>query len=466
MTRPRTDEIRSMRRSRFRLGAHLEGDRRGRSGSASASPPDVRGATPGSEHWPGEEARVKATEATHRNFTRAARLLGLDARLERQQGVPFREIKVECSIPRDDGSLATFVGFRVQHDNARGPMKGGIRYHQEVDPDEVNALASLMTWKTAVVDLPYAGGKGGIACDPAALSPAELQRLTRVLVQEIHDLVGPTTDIPAPDMGTSAQTMAWFADEYGKFRGWAPAVVTGKPVELGGSLGREAATGNGATILIREMMKELGRPLKGASVVLQGFGNVGSFAARALAREGAKFIGIGDFYGGIVSQKGIPVDDLFKHLASTGKIQGLPGTEAISNEDLLELPCDILVPAAMECVIHKGNAGRIKAGVIAEAANLPTTPEADEILNRKGVMILPDVLANAGGVTVSYFEWTQNLQQHFWEEDKVNAEMERILVKAFRNVIDRAKSEKVSFRTAAYTVAVERVARVEKLRGT
>jgi len=405
-------------------------------------------------------------DITSYNFRLAADRLGLDAEMRTLLSTPFRELRVEVPVRLDDGSLKVFLGYRIQHNGVRGPAKGGIRYHPMVTVDEVRALAEAMTWKTAIVNIPFGGAKGGIVCDPRTMSQRELERLTRKFTSRIQVILGPYRDIPAPDMNTNAQVMTWIFDEYSQHHGYTPACVTGKPVELGGSLGREAATGNGATILIREMMKELGRPLKGASVVLQGFGNVGSFAARALAREGAKFVGIGDFYGGIVSQKGIPVDDLFKHLASTGKIQGFPGTEAISNEDLLELPCDILVPAAMECVIHKGNAGRIKAGVIAEAANLPTTPEADEILNRKGVMILPDVLANAGGVTVSYFEWTQNLQQHFWEEDKVNAEMERILVKAFRNVIDRAKSEKVSFRTAAYTVAVERVARVEKLRGT
>jgi glutamate dehydrogenase (NAD(P)+) len=260
--------------------------------------------------------------------------------------------------------------------------------------------------------------------------------------------------------------MTWIFDEYSSHYGYTPACVTGKPVELGGSLGREAATGNGVVVLIREMMKELGRPLTGATVVLQGFGNVGSHAAKALTGEGARIIAIGDFYGGIVSQNGINVEDLLKHREDTGRIQGFPGTELISNEDLLELPCDILLPAALECVIHKDNADRIRAKLIAEGANLPTTPEADQILERKGVLILPDVLANAGGVTVSYFEWTQNLQQHFWEEERVHSEMERILVKAFRSVADRARMEKISFRTAAYTIAVERVARAEKLRGT
>ena len=405
-------------------------------------------------------------DITSYNFHLAADRLGLDSEMRTLLTTPFRELRVEVPVRLDDGSLKVFLGYRIQHNGVRGPAKGGIRYHPMVTVDEIHALAEAMTWKTAIVNIPFGGAKGGVVCDPRTMSQRELERLTRRFTSRIQVILGPFRDIPAPDMNTNAQVMTWIFDEYSSHHGYTPACVTGKPVELGGSLGREAATGNGATILIREMMKELGRPLKEATVVLQGFGNVGSHAARALTREGARIIGIGDYYGGIVSPKGIPIEELFQHQASTGRIQGFPGTEPISNEDLLELPCDILVPAAMECVIHKGNAARIKAGLIAEAANLPTTPEADEILNRKGIMILPDVLANAGGVTVSYFEWSQNLQQLFWEEEKVYSEMERILVKAFRNVVDRAKAEKISFRTAAYCIAVERVARAEKLRGT
>jgi glutamate dehydrogenase (NAD(P)+) len=405
-------------------------------------------------------------EITAHNFRIVADRLGLDSETRTLLTTPFRELRVEVPVRLDDGSLKVFLGYRIQHNGVRGPAKGGIRYHPMVTVQEVRALAEAMTWKTAIVNIPFGGAKGGIVCDPRHMSQRELERLTRKFTSRIQVVLGPYRDVPAPDMNTNAQVMTWIFDEYSAHHGYTPACVTGKPVELGGSLGREAATGNGATILIRELMKELGRPLKGASVVLQGFGNVGSHAARALAKEGARIIAIGDYYGGIVSRTGIPIDDLFVHQKATGKIQGMAGTEPISNDDLLELPCDVLVPAALECVIHKGNAGRIKAGVIAEAANLPTTPEADEILARNGVVVLPDVLTNAGGVTVSYFEWTQNLTQHFWEEDKVNAEMERILVKAFRNVIDRAKAEKVSPRIAAYTIAVERVARAEKLRGT
>ncbi|OFW34562.1 MAG: glutamate dehydrogenase [Acidobacteria bacterium RIFCSPLOWO2_12_FULL_60_22] len=403
---------------------------------------------------------------TSHNFRLAAERLGLDSEMRTLLSTPFRELRVEVPVRLDDGSLKVFLGYRIQHNGVRGPAKGGIRYHPAVTVDEVRALAEAMTWKTALVNIPFGGSKGGIACDPRTMSQRELERLTRKFTSRIQVILGPYRDIPAPDMNTNAQVMTWIFDEYSAHHGYTPACVTGKPVELGGSLGREQATGYGAVLLIRELLRELGRPLPGATVALQGFGNVGSHAARALAREGAKIIAIGDFYGAIFSSKGIALDALFAHQAATGRIQGMPGTEPLSNGDLLELECDILIPAALECVIHRGNAERIRAKLIAEAANLPTTPDADEILERRGVVVLPDVLTNAGGVTVSYFEWVQNLQQLFWEESRVFAEMEKILVKAFRSVVERARSEKISFRTAAYTIAVERVARAEKLRGT
>jgi len=405
-------------------------------------------------------------DITSHNFRLAAERLGLDSEMRTLLSTPFRELRVEVPVRLDDGSLKVFLGYRIQHNGVRGPAKGGIRYHPAVTVDEVRALAEAMTWKTALVNIPFGGSKGGIACDPRTMSQRELERLTRKFTSRIQVILGPYRDIPAPDMNTNAQVMTWIFDEYSAHHGYTPACVTGKPVELGGSVGREQATGYGAVLLIRELLRELGRPLAGATVALQGFGNVGSHAARALAREGAKIIAIGDFYGAIFSSKGIALDALFAHQAATGRIQGMPGTEPLSNGDLLELECDILIPAALECVIHRGNAERIRAKLIAEAANLPTTPDADEILERRGVVVLPDVLTNAGGVTVSYFEWVQNLQQLFWEESRVFAEMEKILVKAFRSVVERARSEKISFRTAAYTIAVERVARAEKLRGT
>ena len=403
---------------------------------------------------------------TSTNFRLAADRLGLDAETRTLLTTPFRELRVEVPVRLDDGSLKVFLGYRIQHNGARGPAKGGIRYHPAVTVDEVRALAEAMTWKTSLVNIPFGGAKGGIACDPHAMSQRELERLTRKYTSRIQVILGPYRDVPAPDVNTNAQVMTWLFDEYSLHHGYTPACVTGKPVELGGSLGREQATGYGAAILVRELMRELGRPLAGATVALQGIGNVGSYAARALAREGCRILAVADSKGAVFSSKGIDLAALFPHKAATGKVQGLAGTEAISNGDLLELECDILIPAALECVIHRGNAERIRAKVIAEAANLPTTPEADEILQRRGIAVLPDILTSAGGVTVSYFEWTQNLQQHFWEESQVFAEMEKILVKAFRNVVERARSEKISYRTAAYTIAVERVARAEKLRGT
>ena len=418
----------------------------------------------------GAKATAEPTEnprdITSTNFRLAADRLGLDAETRTLLTTPFRELRVEVPVRLDDGSLKVFLGYRIQHNGARGPAKGGIRYHPAVTVDEVRALAEAMTWKTSLVNIPFGGAKGGIACDPHAMSQRELERLTRKYTSRIQVILGPYRDVPAPDVNTNAQVMTWLFDEYSLHHGYTPACVTGKPVELGGSLGREQATGYGAAILVRELMRELGRPLAGATVALQGIGNVGSYAARALAREGCRILAVADSKGAVFSSKGIDLAALFPHKAATGKVQGLAGTEAISNGDLLELECDILIPAALECVIHRGNAERIRAKVIAEAANLPTTPDADQILERRGIPVLPDILTSAGGVTVSYFEWTQNLQQHFWEESQVFAEMEKILVKAFRNVVERARSEKISYRTAAYTIAVERVARAEKLRGT
>ena len=405
-------------------------------------------------------------DITSHNFHLAAGRLGLDLELRTLLSTPFRELRVEVPVRLDDGSLKVFLGYRIQHNGVRGPAKGGLRYHPSVTVNEVRALAEAMTWKTSLVNIPFGGAKGGIICDPRTLSQRELERLTRRFISRIQLILGPYRDIPAPDMNTNAQVMAWIFDEYSIHHGYTPACVTGKPVELGGSLGREQATGNGVALLTRELMRELGRPLAGATVAIQGFGNVGSHAAMALSGMGARLIALGDIYGGIFSPQGINLEELSAHRKSTGKMQGLAGTEMISNEDLLEVKCDILIPAALECVIHRRNAERIHAGVLIEAANLPTTPEADEILDRRGIVVLPDVLANAGGVTVSYFEWTQNLQQLFWEESRVNAEMEKILVNAFRNVVNRSRSEKISLRAAAYSIAIERVARAEKLRGT
>jgi glutamate dehydrogenase (NAD(P)+) len=408
---------------------------------------------------------MKPMEATQRNFTKAARLIGLDAAMEKSLLLPFREIKVECSIRRDDGSVATFVGYRVQHDQARGPMKGGIRYHQDVDPDEVNALASLMTWKTAVVSLPYGGAKGGIACEPRAMSEPELERLTRTFVEKLHDVIGPSTDIPAPDMGTNAQTMAWFVDEYSKFHGYSPAVVTGKPVELGGSLGRDAATGRGLLFAAECLFADAGKVVSDLTYSIQGFGNVGSWTARLLAESGAKVIAVADALGGVRNREGLDIAALFLHSTKHGTVSGFAGAEAIASEAVLYEECDVLVPAALGGVIHKANAAEVRAKYILEGANHPTDPEADEVLASRGVTVLPDIYANAGGVTVSYFEWVQNLQHFYWREDRVNAELSRVMSSAYVDLVATAKQYKCDLRTAAFAVAIARVAKATRLRG-
>lgn len=409
--------------------------------------------------------RMNALAATSRNFKQAAKLLGLDSKLEKSLLIPFREIKVECTIPKDDGTLASYVGFRVQHDNARGPMKGGIRYHHEVDPDEVNALAQLMTWKTAVANIPYGGAKGGIGCSPGDLSISELERLTRVFTQKIHDLIGIHTDVPAPDMGTNSQTMAWILDEYSKFHGYSPAVVTGKPVDLGGSLGRDAATGRGVLFATEALLAEHGKGIAGQRFVIQGFGNVGSWAAQLISEVGGKVIAISDVTGAVKNVDGLDIAQLVKHSAENKGIKGFKGGDAIAPDSLLTEECDVLIPAALGGVINKDNANDIKAKYIIEAANHPTDPEADEILSKKGVLILPDILANSGGVTVSYFEWVQNIQGFMWDEEKVNAELRTYMTRAFGDVKQMCRSHSCDLRMGAFTLGVNRVARATVLRG-
>ncbi|KAE9451578.1 hypothetical protein C3L33_16517, partial [Rhododendron williamsianum] len=344
---------------------------------------------------------MNALAATTRNFRQASRILGLDSRIEKSLLIPFREIKVECTIPKDDGSLVSYIGFRVQHDNARGPMKGGIRYHPEVDPDEVNALAQLMTWKTAVADIPYGGAKGGIGCTPKELSTSELERLTRVFTQKIHDLIGVNVDVPAPDMGTNAQTMAWILDEYSKFHGHSLAV------DLGGSLGREAATGRGVVFATEALLAEHGKSIKGLTFSIQGFGNVGSWAARLIHERGGKVVAVSDITGAITNPSGIDIPNLVNHKEATGSLNNFDGGDAMDPDEVLVSECDVLIPCALGGVLNRENAGKVRAKFIVEAANHPTDPEADEILSKKGVIVLPDIYANSGGVTVSYFEWVQ-----------------------------------------------------------
>jgi glutamate dehydrogenase (NAD(P)+) len=408
---------------------------------------------------------MKAIEATNRNFLKAARLLGLDDHVIKQLITPRREIRVECTLLRDDGTISTMTGFRVQHDNSRGPMKGGIRYHPEVDPDEVNALASLMTWKTALVNLPYGGAKGGITCDPTMLSESELQRLTRAFVQKIHDLIGPQSDIPAPDMGTNAQTMGWIVDEYSKFHGWSPGVVTGKPIELGGSLGRDAATGRGLLFAAQCLFEDSGRKVSDFTYAIEGFGNVGSWAARLIHAEGGKIVAISDVSGALRNPAGLDVPALFEYAAANKKIAGFTGGEAFPASALLAEPCDVLVPAALGGVLTRDNAADVRARYVLEAANHPTDPEADEILAKKAIIVLPDVYANAGGVTVSYFEWVQNVQQFYWDEARVNEELRHAMRNAYGQLKATAKRFGCDLRTAAFALGISRVARATALRG-
>ncbi|XP_010269817.1 PREDICTED: glutamate dehydrogenase 2-like [Nelumbo nucifera] len=408
---------------------------------------------------------MNALAATNRNFRHAARILGLDSKLEKSLLIPFREIKVECTIPKDDGTLVTYVGFRVQHDNARGPMKGGIRYHPEVDPDEVNALAQLMTWKTAVADIPYGGAKGGIGCNPKDLSMSELERLTRVFTQKIHDLIGIHRDVPAPDMGTNAQTMAWILDEYSKFHGHSPAVVTGKPIDLGGSLGREAATGRGVVYATEALLAEHGKSVSDLTFAIQGFGNVGSWAAKLIHERGGKVVAVSDITGAVKNRNGIDIEALIKHKSESGSLRNFQGGDTIDSDELLVHDCDVLIPCALGGVLNRENATDVKAKYIIEGANHPTDPEADEILFKKGVVILPDIYANAGGVTVSYFEWVQNIQGFMWDEEKVNKELQRYMRRAFNDIKMMCKIHDCSLRMGAFTLGVNKVARATLLRG-
>ena len=399
-------------------------------------------------------------------FDHAAEHIGLDDEMREVLRSSYRELTVQVPVRMDDGELMVFMGYRVQHNGARGPYKGGIRYHPEADLDETRALASLMTWKTALVDLPFGGAKGGVQCEPHLMSTAELQRLTRRFTMNIAYILGVNRDIPAPDMNTNAQTMAWVMDAYGTRYGYTPAIVTGKPVELGGSLGRDAATGRGVVIVLEEAAKHLGAPLEDATVAIQGFGNVGSWTARLMDEPGCRVVAVSDVRGGIYAPDGLDTDRLLHHLAESGSVIDFPGSEPISNDDLVLLDVDWLIPAALGGVITADNAEQIAARAIVEAANHPITPAADEILNERGVTIIPDIMANSGGVTVSYFEWTQNIQQYRWSEERVNDELRRIMVKMFADVCGfKDHHQKATFREAAFALGVERVAHAARLRG-
>lgn len=401
-------------------------------------------------------------------FNQAADLIGLEDDLRQILSTCKRELIVHFPVEMDDGSVKVFTGYRVHHNLAAGPGKGGIRYHPNVTLDEVKALAMWMTWKCAVMGLPFGGAKGGVQVDPKLLSPGELQNLTRRYATEIAILLGPHQDIPAPDVNTNPQVMAWILDTYSMHRHGGvsvPAVVTGKPPVLGGSAGRLEATGRGVVFAIEEAARTYGIELTGARVVVQGFGNVGATAALLLHELGCRIVAVSDSRGGIYAPGGldIPAVARFKH--ETGSVAGFPGADPVTNEELLELPCDILIPAALEEQITERNAPRIQARLIAEAANGPTTPEADRILADRGIIVLPDIYANAGGVTVSYFEWVQGLQHFFWTEDEVNQRLRTYMVRAFQAVHAMAERYRVPLRTAALALAVQRVAEITRLRG-
>ncbi|MEM1708856.1 MAG: Glu/Leu/Phe/Val dehydrogenase [Nitrososphaerota archaeon] len=402
-----------------------------------------------------------------KQFDEAAQTIGLSQDLCDVLKKPERSIIVSLPCRMDNGELKVFTGYRVQHNSARGPYKGGIRYHPDVTLEEVTALAMLMTWKCAVVDIPFGGAKGGVKCDPKNMSQAELERFTRKYTMAIANVIGPYLDIPAPDVYTDAQTMAWIMDTYSKIKNEpAPAVVTGKPITLGGSEGRNEATGMGVAILTREVSKYLGKPLKGARVVVQGFGNVGYISAKLLQEMGCRIIAVSDSKGGICSNEQLDVEKVLNHKKMTGSVINYEKAKNITNEELLELECDFLIPAAIENVITSKNADRIKASAVIEAANGPTTPEADRILFEKGILIVPDILASAGGVTVSYFEWVQNLTRTKWSIEEVRANLERKMVKAFDEVMKFAKEYKTNTRLTAMVVAVKRVAEAVKSLGS
>jgi glutamate dehydrogenase (NAD(P)+) len=378
----------------------------------------------------------------------------------------YREVQVQVPVTLNDGRIHVFSGFRVQHNGARGPYKGGIRYHPEVDLDEVRALAMLMTWKTAVVGIPYGGAKGGINCDPRKLDDRELQTITRSFMDKIEKVLGPTRDIPAPDVGTNAQTMAWLMDEYGKLHGHTPAIVTGKPIALEGSQGREAATGRGVIYVLEEVADQVGLDFDRMTFAIQGFGNVGSWAARILHDKGAKLVAVDTVDGSIHSEDGIDPHKLHKFISEEqGDIDDFPDAESTSKEDFLATECDVFIPAALGGMIHEHNADMLKCKVLLEGANSPTTPKADAILNDKGIYIAPDVLCNAGGVIVSYFEWVQNLQHFLWDEHEVNGRLEKIIKRGFREVAHKCKADKTSPRVAAYELGIQRVVEASRTRG-
>ena len=412
-----------------------------------------------------EQHVLKPNEAVQLYFDRAADQLELDPSMRRLLQIAKREVTVEVPVEMDDGKIETLLGYRVQHNNARGPMKGGLRYHWDVDLDEVRALASLMTWKTAVVNIPYGGAKGGICVDPRNLSLKEMQRISRKFVDQIHEIIGPDKDIPAPDMGTNSETMAWIRNQWEKYHGFNPACITGKPVEDYGAKGREEATGRGCGILAFKLLKRLGRLPKDTSAAIQGFGNVGSHAAKFMYESEFPIVAISDITGGYYNKNGIDIPKALRHFIDHGSLEGFADADLITNDELLGLEVDMLVPSAIGGVITMANVDSIKAKFIVEGANGPIHPYADEELFKRGVCVLPDILANAGGVTVSYFEWVQNRQYYSWDLNRVRSQLDAILSQAFEDVWALATESNVSLRTAAFMIAIKRVKRATELSG-
>ena len=406
-----------------------------------------------------------AQDDVKRYFDGAAARLGLDAGTCRMLCEPWRDLRVSLPVRMDDGRIEVFTGYRVQHNGARGPYKGGLRFHPLADEDEVRALATLMTWKTALLDLPFGGAKGGIQLDPLALSERELNAVTRRYTQNVQHILGPYRDIPAPDLGTNAQTMAWIMDEYSQTHGYTLPIVTGKPLEVGGSAGREAATGRGALLVLQEAARDLDLDLTQARITVQGFGNVGSWFCRLAHQQGIRIVAVSDIRGAVYNSAGLDIPALAEFVSRSGSVDGFPGGEKCAPNDILEMEADVFVPAAIENVIGEEVARRLPVRVVLEAANHPTTPEGDTVLQERGVLVLPDLLVNAGGVTVSYFEWTQNIQQFDWSEERVNEELYNRIVPAYQSVAARSRAGGLTLRQAAFDIAVDRVARTSHLRG-
>ncbi|MBV9172189.1 MAG: Glu/Leu/Phe/Val dehydrogenase [Chloroflexi bacterium] len=409
---------------------------------------------------------VSAWQVALQQYDRAADKLDLGSAVRDVLRNPKREVTVHFPVQMDDGSTRVFTGFRVWHNVTRGPAKGGIRFHPRTDLAEVRALAMWMTWKCACVKIPYGGAKGGVTCDPKSLSARELERLTRRFTTEIADMIGPDSDIPAPDVNTNAQVMAWMMDTYSMHHGYSvTGVVTGKPVSIGGSEGRQEATGRGVVYTIQEAAKTIDLDLRNARVAVQGFGNVGEGAARFIAELGARVVAVSDSRGGAYNEDGLDLALVARHKQETGSVSGAPRTRPITNAELVEIDCDVLIPAAMEGVITERNARGVRAHIVAEGANGPTTPEADEVLRERGIMVIPDILCNAGGVTVSYFEWVQDREEFFWTIDEINARLRRVMVRAFEDVHRTAVEHDIDMRLAAYMLAVSRVAEATLTRG-